>query len=70
MYTDQNKSIIWRSKADLSWQKKEPAKEKQAQSRLFNLRIRKKKNEGRLSKTCGHYEAYQYMHNKSPRGEV
>lgn len=39
------------SKADLSWQKKEPAKEKQAQSRLFNLRNRKKKNEEKLGES-------------------
>lgn len=39
------------SKADLRWQKKEPAKEKQAQSRLFNLRNRKKKNEEKLAES-------------------
>lgn len=71
-YTNWNKKeSLGGSKADLSWQKKEPAKQKQAQSRLFSLRDRKKKNEKKnVLETCGHNEAYQYMHNRSPRGEV
>lgn len=35
----------------MSWQKKKPAKQKQAQSRLFSLRNRKKKNEEKLAES-------------------